>query len=147
MVKRATNHELCGSKKEKIGCVYKFKILRAEKYREKNKDKIHEQYLKHKPFRKKVSPDVHRNISYKRNFGITLNDYNIILKNQKGKCAICKQKESNGKNLSVDHDHKTGKVRGLLCNNCNRSLGLLKDDISVLKNCIKYLKKNEQSKK
>ena len=43
--------------------------------------------------------------------------------------------------LVVDHDHKTGKVRGLLCHNCNRALGLLKDSTEYLENCISYLKR------
>ncbi len=42
--------------------------------------------------------------------------------------------------MAVDHDHKTGKTRGLLCSNCNRGLGLLKDSIQIVKNALKYLK-------
>ena len=56
----------------------------------------------------------------------------------KGKCLICRKEY---KSLSVDHDHKTGKVRGLLCGNCNRALGLLYDNIKVSVNVTKYLKK------
>ena len=60
-------------------------------------------------------------------------------------CAVCRNPETtlgnNGriKNLAVDHDHITGRVRGLLCNNCNRALGLLRDDREVLQRAIDYL--------
>ena len=79
-----------------------------------------------------------------KNFKITLEEYNQILENQNGVCAICGREEtmeySNGriKQLAVDHDHKTGKVRGLLCNSCNRGLGLFMDSSLYLKNAINY---------
>lgn len=55
------------------------------------------------------------------------------------RCKISKSLEEFHKKLSVDHCHKTGKVRGLLCSNCNTAIGLLKEDINVLKNAINYL--------
>jgi hypothetical protein len=63
-----------------------------------------------------------------------------MLQQQNGLCAICKKTET-GKtsNLCVDHCHKTGKVRGLLCNNCNKGLGLFKDNPEVLLNASAYL--------
>jgi hypothetical protein len=78
-------------------------------------------------------------------YGIDLNKYNELLISQNYKCAIC-QENPNGWNgqsgrFDVDHDHKTGKVRGLLCSSCNTSLGKFKDDISILKRAINYLKK------
>lgn len=85
----------------------------------------------------KVSLALKKN-SLKRIFNLTIDDYNKILKKQGGVCAICRNKE-NGKVLSVDHNHITGKVRGLLCMNCNTILGKLKEDISILKKVIKYL--------
>jgi hypothetical protein len=60
----------------------------------------------------------------KRRYGISLKDYNIKLKKQKGKCAICCSKSRSGKGaLHVDHNHITKQVRGLLCDWCNRKLG------------------------
>lgn len=75
-----------------------------------------------------------------RNFNITLDDYNKIFVDQEGCCAICKSHQSEFKlSLSVDHCHETGKIRGLLCGNCNMALGLLKDNILNLEEAIKYL--------
>jgi len=63
---------------------------------------------------------------------------------QEGKCFICKTHQSNlKKKLAVDHDHKTGKIRKLLCCKCNRTLGYLYEDIDTLKNMIKYLEIHE----
>ena len=57
-------------------------------------------------------------------------------------CAICSAPQSSFKNkLAIDHCHKTGKVRGLLCSNCNHALGKFKDKISILKKAIEYLRK------
>ncbi len=73
---------------------------------------------------------------------ITVKDYNSLLAEQKGVCAIC-ECEPLTKRLEVDHDHKTGKVRGLLCNTCNRWLVVSKHPIDVLEQAIIYLKKYE----
>ena len=81
-----------------------------------------------------------------RNYGITLDTYYQIYKEQKGKCYICQQegftiKDSIRISLLIDHDHMTGKVRGLLCPNCNRALGLLKDDLEYINRAKEYLLK------
>ena len=60
---------------------------------------------------------------------------------QDGKCAICNQECSHGKKLSLDHDHQTGQLRGLLCSSCNLALGGFKDNPQILINAIGYLKK------
>lgn len=84
-----------------------------------------------------------RNTELKKQYGITLDDWEGIHTAQNGVCAICKQAEVDASkryaNLAVDHCHTTGKVRGLLCNNCNRALGLFKDDTIVLAAALKYL--------
>lgn len=87
----------------------------------------------------------------KRTFGLSLDDYNDMLINQNYRCAICNKKETrkiNGKicKLSVDHNHKTGKVRGLLCNDCNNGIGRLKENISILKTAIDYLRSYDGQK-
>jgi hypothetical protein len=77
-------------------------------------------------------------------FGLTLDQYDKILENQNGVCAICGKPERAKmygviRRLAVDHDHKTGKIRGLLCALCNQAIGLLNDDINNLASAIKYL--------
>ena len=85
----------------------------------------------------------------KRLYNITREDWDNLYTQQKGCCAICKQPElvidyrtKTVRTLAVDHCHVTGKVRGLLCTQCNRAIGLLKDNISVLENAISYLEEN-----
>lgn len=68
------------------------------------------------------NPDDQRNRSYKHLYGISLDDYNDMYSKQDGRCAICGRSYPR---LSVDHDHKSNKVRGLLCNSCNMTLGVL----------------------
>jgi hypothetical protein len=80
-------------------------------------------------------------------FGITLAEYSLMLIEQDGKCATCRQSETATRNgklkaLCVDHDHKTGKVRGLLCSECNQGLGKLKENRDTLLNMIAYLDKH-----
>lgn len=80
----------------------------------------------------------HKNTQLKSTFGITMDDYDLLLVKQNGSCAICKT-EPTDKHLSVDHCHITGKVRGLLCNRCNLGLGYFKDDHELLKIATDYL--------
>lgn len=77
---------------------------------------------------------------YKRMYGISLEDYNKMLKNQNEVCAICSKVCITGRALAVDHCHKTGKIRGLLCAHCNTALGRFNDDPVMLEKAIKYLK-------
>jgi len=76
----------------------------------------------------------------KRAYGMKWGDFEIMIKAQKYKCAICKSKFQSDTDACVDHDHKTNKVRGLLCNNCNNGLGRFMDNIKYLEAAISYLK-------
>ena len=73
-------------------------------------------------------------------YGRTEAEYNALADAQGGVCAICGRNDR-ARALHVDHDHTTGRVRGLLCNTCNRCLGLLKDDAAVLRSAIAYLER------
>lgn len=75
----------------------------------------------------------------RHDFGMTLDDYSRMLQQQSGVCGICKGR---GRRpfLSVDHDHATGAVRGLLCENCNLALGAFRDNIPLLTAAIEYLR-------
>jgi hypothetical protein len=82
-----------------------------------------------------------RNYKYRWVYGITLEDYNRMFEEQEGCCKICKRHQTEfNKRLHVDHDHKTGKIRGLLCHNCNLALGRLGDSIQTLKSALEYLR-------
>jgi hypothetical protein len=88
-----------------------------------------------------------KNFKLKKAYGITLEQYNELLSSQNHKCAICNI-DNNGKYrnkpraFAVDHCHSTGKIRGLLCSDCNTGIGLLKDNVNFLESAIKYLNKN-----
>lgn len=71
----------------------------------------------------------------RRGYLLTLEEYNALLEKQNGQCAICKDEAK----LVVDHDHGSGKVRGLLCNNCNAGLGMLKDSPDILRAASQYI--------
>jgi hypothetical protein len=79
-------------------------------------------------------------------YGLTHEQYEGMHEAQGGVCKICKKPETckgnNGeiKMLAIDHSHETGEVRGLLCNNCNRAIGLLGDDVDTLLNAVEYLR-------
>lgn len=71
-------------------------------------------------------------------YNMTKEEYETILLSQNNCCAICKGKCT--RKFAVDHDHDTGKIRGLLCNKCNRGLGLFLDNPSFLEEAASYLR-------
>jgi len=116
------------------------------KYPERVRDNIR-RYKERHPDRQKESvrryrikyPNSVRNSDLKSTYGITHDEYLRLLDNQGGHCAIC-DRSSNGKAaLAIDHDHKTGRIRGLLCWQHNSLLGHINDDISQLYKLIWYL--------
>ena len=104
-------------------------------------------------FETKAPDGLHRQCRYcksvrdrQRSYGMDDKHYLFLLHSQKHCCAMCginpkESKEYHYKDLCVDHDHSTHKVRGLLCHNCNRGIGFLQHDITILENAIKYLNK------
>lgn len=74
-------------------------------------------------------------------YGVSIAQFDQLLQKQKGVCALCKSPPSGKKtsHLQIDHDHKTGRIRGLLCNECNTALGRLGDDVKGLSRALKYL--------
>lgn len=73
-------------------------------------------------------------------YGLTEEGYKEMLEKQGGVCAICSKREINGLSLAIDHDHRTGKVRGLLCRMCNTGLGSLGDTVESLETALRYLR-------
>lgn len=109
-------------------------IEKKKKYRELNREKynalqrIRRQSVKFREYSWRVESGI-------KNF--TVSDYNKLLELQSHKCAICNKKTK--KRLAVDHDHKTGKIRGLLCTSCNHALGLLGDSYENISKFLNYL--------
>jgi hypothetical protein len=93
----------------------------------------------------KRNPDYWREYSLRKRFGLTTEEYNILLERQNGTCAICRAVEvdrskfGKSKNLCVDHCHATGRIRGLLCRKCNGALGGMQDSPELLRRAIHYL--------
>lgn len=101
----------------------------------------HRAYRKANPQRVK---EVERRSQLKRKYGITPAEYDATLESQQSTCAICGSSASGGRSSTfpVDHCHRTGKVRGILCTKCNRGLGLFNDDILRLRRAADYLERN-----
>jgi hypothetical protein len=128
--------------------------LAHKRWAKKNRDKI----LKHNKKIRAEHPERARKHHLKFAFGITLDDYNKMFQEQNGVCAICGQPETKidkQKNklrvLSVDHNHTTGQIRGLLCDRCNLGIAFFKDNAEILLNASMYLNKgriisNKESK-
>lgn len=93
-------------------------------------------------YRRQFKPEIHRRHLLKKQYGITTDEYDRMLERQGGVCAICGNGAADAlrKNLAVDHCHDSGRVRGLLCSNCNIGIGKFKDDPVLLRRAIKYLK-------
>jgi hypothetical protein len=75
-----------------------------------------------------------------RAYGLSAEEYKFLVDTQQGKCAICKLEPDTKRGIHIDHDHATGKVRGLLCHGCNTGLGHFKDNPQLLQTAINYLK-------
>lgn len=109
-----------------------------ESFSNKNKSEYQKKWRERNPRRAKSN-------DLRRSYGITLEDYEALLEAQNGVCAICgdpektKDKDGGPRKMPVDHDHETGVIRGLLCTPCNRALGMLKDDVKVLRRAIVYI--------
>ena len=90
----------------------------------------------------KRDPERSRDLHLQRQYGISLADFNRMVLAQGSQCACCPATEPGGKHNQwcVDHDHATGKVRQLLCKNCNIVLGIVDDDPDHLLSLVQYLK-------
>ena len=103
-----------------------------EEYRERIKTNVKKYYAQHPGKRRRQRME---------KYGITPEDYDSMLDAQHGCCAICVAEvgSKSRKRLYVDHDHSTGKIRGLLCQRCNFGIGFFFDDVSLFKKAIHYL--------
>jgi hypothetical protein len=115
---------------------------KAEWY-EKNKVEI---TARRKKFREAnpIPLEKQREYNFRYQYGIGMDEYYTLLEQQNYVCLICNTKhgEKDKQRLHVDHCHETGKVRGLLCHNCNVVLGLSKENIDIFKKMISYLEEH-----
>lgn len=115
---------------------------KAKAWQRQNPDKV--KTIKHRARRKAYFHDAsfYRK-SNLRKYGLTLEDFELLEKAQNGVCAICHKPEvhSRWKRLFVDHNHKTGQVRGLLCSLCNFGIGSLQEEPALLLRAKEYLEK------
>jgi len=89
---------------------------------------------------KEKSAEYYRKNILKARYGITPEQYEEMAISQNYKCAICEvHADKLSKKLAVDHDHKTGNIRGLLCSACNIGIGNLKDDVEIVRKAVNYL--------
>lgn len=113
-----------------------------EKNAESQSKKRREWYHKNKHLQKDVRKWAHIQSRY----GLTRRDYESMWLRQGGKCPVCDQIELNGKSMHIDHDHATGRVRGLLCGPCNRFIGLARENIHTLHGAADYLEMQSRIK-
>lgn len=118
------------------GCCKSCNTNKSTIWRKKNRKRFNE--LAHKHYHSTKG----QNTYYKRVYGISKSEYDVMFQNQKGRCIACGRVQNN-RPLSVDHNHKTGKVRGLLCLKCNSTLGFCDESINILLGLIDYIRKTK----
>ena len=118
----------------------------SKKWKEENRDYVRENAKEN--YHKDVVTKRKKELARKK--GLRLEEYDQMVKACDGKCHICgKEEKRKGRagfvssNLSIDHCHNTGKIRGLLCHDCNTGIGKLKDDTELMMKAIEYLRKNQ----
>jgi Recombination endonuclease VII len=128
--------KICGNTITQLNCVYKAHYVRPYCV---NCDKTKRDSV---PSRSK---EARRNQYVLWKFDLTPTEYKRLVELHGNACAICRKpnQTSDGRGLSVDHDHETGRNRGLLCNACNQAMGLLKEDEVIIWNMLEYLKKHK----
>ena len=113
------------------------KLRAAKNYSTSKKGREHQK----KQRQKRV--DYQKGFNLQKLYGITLDDYNKMLTEQNHSCKICERHvDEFDRTLAVDHCHTTGKVRGLLCSNCNTALGLMKEDVGNIMKMVEYVSRN-----
>ena len=110
-----------------------------KEYRSKNRSKIRDYQKKYKVLYGDRILLRERGSRLKREYGISLQEYDRLCELQNNVCAICLKRKGE-EMLIVDHNHKTGKVRGLLCSDCNKGLGFFRDNSELLEKARVYLR-------
>lgn len=115
-----------------------------KKYILKNRNQKSENLKKWKKANPKRNQDNLQGWHLKKRYGLTVDEYNKKLHFQKYKCAVCEGVNKNNRNLAVDHNHETGKIRDLLCQHCNLSLGLIENHYDLINKLLIYKLKHKE---
>lgn len=118
---------------------------KSKRWRLRNPDKAQKAVDSWADRNKERRKEISRSYQLRNNYGITIEDYDNLLVSQSNRCAICNTDKPTGKwkVFAVDHCHTTGNVRGLLCNECNRGMGLLGDNPERLRLAAEYLENHK----
>lgn len=128
------------SEKDTHGKCISCRRLWQSNYAKRHPERINASHRRYKALHSEKVRNYGRKFEYLHDFGITIADYDRMFTAQNGRCAICKRHQSEfKKRLAVDHNHITNAVRGLLCDPCNRGLGMLGE--KNLEQALDYLKK------
>jgi hypothetical protein len=114
-------------------------IRRVQEWRKKNPEKYLAYRRRYRELHGPRKQRNDRNSHLRRKYGISIEEFEFLVVAQAGKCAICGRKDDD--QLHVDHDHKTGMVRGLLCGSCNRAMGLFYEDPNRFRSAELYLRR------
>lgn len=115
---------------------------RSREYRLLHKEELNEYGRAWRRANPEKAARYHKTVNIRKRFGIEWGVYLAMLAMHDGVCAICRKECDVVGSLAIDHDHKTGRVRGLLCNHCNTGLGKFRDDPTLLGNAITYLSRD-----
>ena len=123
---------------------YNERKKRRREYAKMHRDNQRKYQRKYAQSHKEEIKKYKRKNKLKKKYGLSITEFDNMLLAQDNKCLICGQSLDlqNTKNVHVDHNHKTGIVRGILCSNCNKALGFFRDNPEYLRNAIKYLERD-----
>lgn len=117
-------------------------VERTEKWRKANPERYadYRREYQSRPERKRAMRDLY----YRRTFGISADEFDELLEEQGGGCAICGKPPDRAGGMHLDHDHETGVIRGILCQPCNHAVGLFQDNPDLLEKAARYLRSAEE---
>lgn len=113
-------------------------VAAAERWQRRNPERVrvYQEAYRSRPERKRTMRDLY----YRRTFGISADEFDVILVAQGRCCAICGVRPEREASLHVDHCHETGRIRGIVCLNCNQGIGKFNDDPELLERAAAYLR-------
>lgn len=112
-------------------------------YYQKHKKRLSGQHARYHKWLYEKHPEIWKDYQYRKKYGLTLADVNAMRAKQKRRCAICRRM----KKLNVDHCHRGGGIRGLLCTSCNTALGAFGDSAAIVARALRYMKRKPMARR